>query len=98
MFSTPPSRRALWVSLGCAAAVLVIWTSFIIVACFSAARSLLPLGIAWLRFAFSGVLGELLSAAALGGLLCVSLGLAIGVRAAAPGRALAVAAAGQSAR
>lgn len=39
----------------CALAVLVIWVSFILVARGSARASLTPLDIAWLRFAFSGV-------------------------------------------
>ena len=56
MPSTPLTRRALWIGAGCAAAVLLIWTSFILVARFSATRSLSPFDIAWLRFAFSGLL------------------------------------------
>lgn len=56
MHSTPPSRRALWIGAGCAGAVLLIWTSFILVARSSATRNLLPLDIVWLRFAFSGLL------------------------------------------
>ncbi len=56
MPSTPLSRRALWVGAGCAATVLLIWTSFILVARSSATRSLNPFDIAWLRFAFSGLL------------------------------------------
>jgi len=55
MLSTPPSRRALRVGGLCAASVLVIWTSFILVARFSAAQTLLPFDIAWLRYAFSGL-------------------------------------------
>lgn len=51
----PPSRRALWVGGLSALAVLVLWTSFILVARASATRSLAPLDLAWLRFAFSGV-------------------------------------------
>lgn len=59
MPSTPPasvSRRAFWTGAWCAAAVLVIWTSFILVARSSATRSLTPFDIVWLRFAFSGLL------------------------------------------
>lgn len=52
---TPLSRRAFWVGAGCAVAVLLIWTSFILVARSSATRHLGPLDIAWLRFAFSGL-------------------------------------------
>ena len=56
MPSTPLSRRALWVGALCALAVLVIWTSFILVARSSATRTLTPFDIAWLRFGFSGLL------------------------------------------
>lgn len=55
MPSTPHPRRAFWIGAGCAATVLLIWTSFILVARSSASRSLGPLDIAWLRFAFSGL-------------------------------------------
>lgn len=56
MSSTPRPRRAFWIGAGCAATVLLIWTSFILVARSSASRNLGPLDIAWLRFAFSGLL------------------------------------------
>lgn len=59
MYATPHapvSRRAFWTGAWCAAAVLLIWTSFILVARSSATRSLSPFDIAWLRFAFSGLL------------------------------------------
>jgi drug/metabolite transporter (DMT)-like permease len=49
-----PSRRAIWIGVACALAVIAIWTSFILVARASAARTLLPFDIAWLRFAFAG--------------------------------------------
>jgi drug/metabolite transporter (DMT)-like permease len=50
------TRRDLWVGGLCALAVLVIWTSFILVARSSADRTLTSFDIAWLRFVFSGVL------------------------------------------
>jgi drug/metabolite transporter (DMT)-like permease len=56
MLSTPPTRRALWVGGLCAAVVLVIWTSFILVARSSVRHTLTPFDIAWLRFVFSGLL------------------------------------------
>jgi len=52
--SSRPSRRAVWIGAACALAVIAIWTSFILVARASAARSLPPFDIAWLRFAFAG--------------------------------------------
>jgi drug/metabolite transporter (DMT)-like permease len=52
----PLTRRDLWTGGLCALAVLAIWTSFILVARSSAARTLTPFDIAWLRFAFSGLL------------------------------------------
>lgn len=55
MISEPLSRRALWVGGACALAVLVIWTSFIVVARLSAAHTLTPFDIAFLRFLFSGL-------------------------------------------
>lgn len=55
MVSEPLTRRALWVGGACAVAVLVIWTSFILVARLSAAHTLTPLDIAFLRFLFSGL-------------------------------------------
>ncbi|MBC7941118.1 MAG: DMT family transporter, partial [Chitinophagaceae bacterium] len=55
MPSTPASRRALWIGGLCALAVMVIWTSFILVARASATRTLSPFDIAWLRFVFSGL-------------------------------------------
>lgn len=59
MPSTPiasVSRHAFRTGAWCAAAVLLIWTSFILVARSSATRHLTPFDIAWLRFAFSGLL------------------------------------------
>ncbi len=58
MPSTPPApltRRAFWTGAWCAAAVLLIWTSFILVARSSASRSLTPFDIVWLRFLLSGL-------------------------------------------
>jgi drug/metabolite transporter (DMT)-like permease len=52
----PLSRRSLWLGAACALAVLVIWTSFILIARASATRPLPPLDIAWLRFAFAGLI------------------------------------------
>lgn len=52
----PLTRRDLWSGGLCALAVLAIWTSFILVARSSAARTLTPFDLAWLRFAFSGLL------------------------------------------
>jgi drug/metabolite transporter (DMT)-like permease len=49
------ATRARWFGLACAVAVLAIWTSFILVARGSAVRTLSPFDIAWLRFAFSGL-------------------------------------------
>ncbi len=55
MTSTPPTRRAFWVGIACAVAVLAIWTSFILIARFSAQRHLTPFDLAFLRFVFSGL-------------------------------------------
>jgi len=56
MLSRPLSRRALWLGAACAVVVLSIWASFILVARFSAARTLTSFDIAFLRFLFSGLL------------------------------------------
>lgn len=56
MPNPPLTRRDLWSGGLCALAVLAIWTSFILVARFSAERTLTSFDIAWLRFLFSGVL------------------------------------------
>jgi len=50
----PSSRRARWTGAACALAVLTIWTSFILIARFSARHALGPFDIGFLRFAFSG--------------------------------------------
>ena len=50
-----PGPRATWVGWLCAAVVLCIWSSFILVARSSASRTLSPFDIAFLRFAVSGV-------------------------------------------
>lgn len=55
MDSTPNARRRI-VGMASAALVLCIWTSFILIARHSATRTLTPLDIAFLRFAFAGVL------------------------------------------
>lgn len=51
----PLTRRAIWIGAGCATAVLLIWTSFILIARSSAKLSLTPFDISWLRFVFSGL-------------------------------------------
>ncbi len=56
MPTSPLSRRALWIGAACAVTVLLIWTSFILVARSSATRSLHAFDIAWLRFSFAGLL------------------------------------------
>jgi drug/metabolite transporter (DMT)-like permease len=53
MNAPPNGQHAL--GLASALAVLAIWTSFILVARGSAARTLTPWDIAWLRFVFSGL-------------------------------------------
>lgn len=55
MNSAPPTRRAFWVGVICAVGVLAIWTSFILIARFSAQRHLTPFDLAFVRFAFSGL-------------------------------------------
>lgn len=55
MSPLPPPARAPWIGAACAVAVLLIWSSFIVIARFSAQRTLLPLDIAFLRFVFSGL-------------------------------------------
>jgi drug/metabolite transporter (DMT)-like permease len=55
MLPKPLSRRALWVGGACALLVMSIWTSFILVARHSAARTLTPFDIAFLRFLFAGL-------------------------------------------
>ena len=55
MSSAPLTPREFWIGAGCAAAVLLIWTSFILIARTSAKLSLTPFDISWLRFVFSGV-------------------------------------------
>jgi drug/metabolite transporter (DMT)-like permease len=49
------SRRTFWVGVGCAAGVLAIWTSFILIARVSAKGHLSPFDIAFVRFVFSGL-------------------------------------------
>ena len=49
-------RRTFWVGAGSAIAVLLIWTSFILIARLSAKGHLNPFDIAFLRFAFSGAI------------------------------------------
>jgi drug/metabolite transporter (DMT)-like permease len=50
------SRRTLWVGAGCAAGVLLIWSSFTLIARASAKGHLSPFDIAFVRFAFSGLI------------------------------------------
>ncbi len=55
MHGLPPSRRARWIGAACALAVVALWTSFILVARVSARHSLTAFDIAFVRFAFSGL-------------------------------------------
>jgi drug/metabolite transporter (DMT)-like permease len=55
MHGLPLSRRARWIGVACALAVVAIWTSFILVARVSARHSLTAFDIAFVRFAFSGL-------------------------------------------
>ncbi|MFO1271796.1 MAG: DMT family transporter [Rubrivivax sp.] len=55
MLGQPLSRRERWLGAACALAVLVIWTSFILIARVSARHALSPFDIAFLRFFFSGL-------------------------------------------
>ena len=85
-----PSQK--WLGVGCAVAVLCIWSSFILIARSSARHTLTPFDLAFVRFVFSGLLilpllawrarrGRLLGAA-LGGLSLgrsMALGLIAGV-------------------
>src|SRR2546430_6025918 len=50
------ASRKQWFGAACAAAVLCIWSSFILVARSSAARTLTPFDLAFVRFLFSGTL------------------------------------------
>ena len=56
MPSVPPTRRSFRVGIACAIGVLAIWTSFILIARVSAKGHLSPFDIAFVRFAFSGLL------------------------------------------
>ncbi len=49
-------RRTFWIGAVCAAGVLAIWTSFILIARVSAKGHLSPFDISFVRFAFSGLL------------------------------------------
>jgi drug/metabolite transporter (DMT)-like permease len=55
MHPQPASARDKSLGLVALAAVLLIWTSFIVIARGSAAHKLAPLDIVWLRFIFSGL-------------------------------------------
>jgi drug/metabolite transporter (DMT)-like permease len=55
MLGQPLSRRERWLGAACALAVLVIWTSFILIARVSARHALSAFDIAFLRFLFSGL-------------------------------------------
>src|SRR6185369_7721742 len=50
------SRRTFWVGVCCAITVLLIWTSFILIARVSAKGHLSPFDIAFVRFVFSGLI------------------------------------------
>jgi drug/metabolite transporter (DMT)-like permease len=52
---SPSPRRTFWIGVGCAASVLLIWTSFILIARVSVKGHLSPFDIAFVRFAFSGL-------------------------------------------
>ena len=54
--ASPSGRRTFWVGAGCAISVLLIWTSFILIARVSAKGHLSPFDIAFVRFAFSGLI------------------------------------------
>ncbi len=56
MSAAPGRRRTFWVGIVCAAGVLAIWTSFILIARVSAKGHLSPFDISFVRFAFSGLL------------------------------------------
>lgn len=56
MPSASPTRRSFWVGIACAIGVLAIWTSFILIARVSAKGHLSPFDIAFVRFAFSGLI------------------------------------------
>jgi drug/metabolite transporter (DMT)-like permease len=55
MRETPNSRSSFWLGVGCAVGVVLIWTSFILIARVSAKGHLTPFDIAFVRFAFSGL-------------------------------------------
>ncbi len=55
MPSAAGQRRTFWVGVACAIGVLLIWTSFILIARVSAKGHLSPFDIAFLRFGFSGL-------------------------------------------
>jgi drug/metabolite transporter (DMT)-like permease len=54
--SSGSHRRAFWLGVVCAIGVLLIWTSFILIARVSAKGHLSPFDIAFVRFAFSGLI------------------------------------------
>jgi drug/metabolite transporter (DMT)-like permease len=56
LIPSPSHRRTFWIGIGCAAGVLLIWTSFILIARVSAKGHLSPFDIAFVRFAFSGLI------------------------------------------
>lgn len=55
MPSAAGQRRTFWVGVACAVGVLLIWTSFILIARVSAKGHLSPFDIAFVRFVFSGL-------------------------------------------
>ena len=84
MLDSPIPRRAYWVGVVCALAVMAIWTSFILVARLSARHVLTAFDIAFLRFAFAGALALPIAAwrwralrAGLGGALAWRRGAAL---------------------
>ncbi len=52
----PIRKRTFWIGVGCAITVLLIWTSFILIARVSAKGHLNPFDIAFVRFVFSGLI------------------------------------------
>lgn len=54
--AAPSRRRTFWIGTICAAGVLAIWTSFILIARVSAKGHLSPFDISFVRFVFSGLL------------------------------------------
>jgi len=54
--ASPGRGRTFWIGVGCAIGVLLIWTSFILIARVSAKGHLSPFDISFVRFVFSGLI------------------------------------------